>query len=165
VGIEQALESLYVLLFGRTGKGDAGVVDEDVDPTVSFDGSGHQRGPVLEVTYVTAHGQCIVQDLGQRQVRLVAGRGEHHMSACCVEGFGELGAKAGRGSRHHRHATLEGDVGLVSTLCARVTLSTSHTSADPVPDVEDKAEDHKDPSPTGQSAGNRVVGKDVEQVA
>ena len=32
-----------------------------------------------------------------------------------------------------------------------------------MPDVEDKAEDHKDPSPTGQSAGNRVVGKDVEQ--
>ena len=39
----------------------------------------------------------------------------------------------------------------------------SHTSADPVPDVEDKAEDHKDPSPTGHSAANRVVGKDVEQ--
>src|SRR6188768_1358949 len=48
-------------------------------------------------------------------------------------------------------------------LCARITLPTGHTSADPVPDVEDKAEDHKDPSPTGYSACNRVVGKDVEQ--
>jgi hypothetical protein len=38
------------------------------------------------------------------------------------------------------------------TLCARITLPTSHTSADPVPDVEDKAEDHKDPSPTAHSA-------------
>src|SRR5829696_9677159 len=48
-------------------------------------------------------------------------------------------------------------------LCPRITLPTSHTSADPVPDVEDKAEDHKDPSPTAHSADNRVVGKDVEQ--
>ena len=47
-------------------------------------------------------------------------------------------------------------------LCARITLPTSHTSADPVPDVEDKAENHKDPSPTAHSAANRVVGKDVE---
>ena len=30
-------------------------------------------------------------------------------------------------------------------LCARITLPTGHTSADPMPDVEDKAEDHKDP--------------------
>jgi len=43
-----------------------------------------------------------------------------------------------------------------TALCARITLPTSHTSADPVPDVEDKAEDHKDPSPTGHSAANRV---------
>jgi hypothetical protein len=35
--------------------------------------------------------------------------------------------------------------------------------ADPVPDVEDKAQDHKDPSPTAHSAANRAVGKDVEQ--
>jgi hypothetical protein len=32
-----------------------------------------------------------------------------------------------------------------------------------VPDVEDKAEDHKDPSPTPHSAANRAVGEDVEQ--
>ena len=32
-----------------------------------------------------------------------------------------------------------------------------------MPDVEDKAEDHKDPSPTAHSAANRAVGKDVEQ--
>ena len=43
------------------------------------------------------------------------------------------------------------------------SMPTSHTSADPVPDVEDKAEDHKDPSPTAHPAANRVVGKDVEQ--
>src|SRR5215207_10566203 len=48
-------------------------------------------------------------------------------------------------------------------LCARITLPTSHTSADPVPDVEDKAEDHKDPFPTAHAAANRAVGKDVEQ--
>ena len=38
------------------------------------------------------------------------------MSACCVKCFGELGAKAGRGSCHHGHATLKGthDVGLFS---------------------------------------------------
>src|SRR4029453_18645009 len=32
-----------------------------------------------------------------------------------------------------------------------------------MPDVEDKADDHKDPSPTAHSAANRAVGKDVEQ--
>jgi hypothetical protein len=38
---------------------------------------------------------------------------------------------------------------LMTALCAGITSpTTSHTSADPVPDVEDKAEDHKDPSPT-----------------
>ena len=37
----------------------------------------------------------------------------------------------------------------MTALCAGITSpTTSHTSADPVPDVEDKAEDHKDPSPT-----------------
>ena len=32
-----------------------------------------------------------------------------------------------------------------------------------MPDVEDKAQDHKDPSPTAHSAANRAVGKDVEE--
>ena len=60
-------------------------------------------------------------------------------------------------SRHFKTSTQ------IAALRARITLPTSHTSADPVPDVEDKAEDHKDPSPTDHSAANRVVGKDVEQ--
>jgi hypothetical protein len=60
-------------------------------------------------------------------------------------------------SRHFKTSTQ------IAALRARITLPTSHTSADPVPDVEDKAEDHKDPSPTAHSAANRAVGKDVEQ--
>ena len=78
-----------------------------------------------------------------------------------------------RSARHHyRHVrrtaataitALDRSTAQIAAICARITLPTSHTSADPVPDVEDKAEDHKDPSPTAHPAANRAVGKHVEQ--
>src|SRR4051795_1874464 len=47
-------------------------------------------------------------------------------------------------------------------LRAGITLAASRTSAQPVTNVEDEAEDHEEPAPTAQ-VGYRAVGKNVEQ--
>jgi hypothetical protein len=67
VGLEQLAYALLRLRLGWFGVGDAGVVEQDVDPAEALDGGGDQRLAVGRRAHVTADGQRVLQRCSQLQ--------------------------------------------------------------------------------------------------
>ncbi len=68
VGLEQLAYALLRLRLGWFGVGDAGVVEQDVDPAEALDGGGDQRLAVGRRAHVTADGQRVLQRCSQFDV-------------------------------------------------------------------------------------------------
>jgi hypothetical protein len=71
VGLEQLAYALLRLRLGWFGVGDAGVVEQDVDPAEALDGGGDQRLAVGRRAHVTADGQRVLQRCSQFDVGVV----------------------------------------------------------------------------------------------